>query len=159
VLATVRELQERGLAPALTIIGTRPTVPLPPGTHVIPFLDKSAADGARAFNELMAAADLLFVPSRAEAYGQVFCEAAAFGLPVVSSRVGGIPSIVEDGVTGRLLDLPATASSMADIVAELVTDRAAIATMGRAGRRRYLTDLNWRVFGERLASLLLDRLN
>lgn len=156
VLAAVRDLHARGLDPALTIIGTTPPEPLPPGTRVIQFLDKNAAEGARTFNELMAAADLLFVPSRAEAYGQVFCEAAAFGLPVISSRVGGIPSIVLDGVTGRLLDLPATAAVTADTVADLVNDRDTIASMGAAARRHYLAELNWRVFGERLASALLD---
>jgi glycosyltransferase involved in cell wall biosynthesis len=157
VVATVRHLRERGLAPALTIIGAEPPEPLPPGTNVIPFLDKSTAEGAGTFDEVMAAADLLFVPSRAEAYGQVFCEAAAFGLPVVSSRVGGIPSIVEDGVTGRLCHLPATASSIAAVIAELVADRDTLAAMGAAARRRYVSDLNWRVFGERLASALMNQ--
>jgi glycosyltransferase involved in cell wall biosynthesis len=154
VVATVGELQRRGVACKLTIIGAAPPEPLPPTTRVIPFLNKGTAEGSRDFHAIMAAADLLFVPSRAEAYGQVFCEAAAFGLPVVSRRVGGIPSIVEDGVTGFLVEDPAPSSTFVTLISNLVADRARLAEAGRAARRRYGAVLNWRVFGERLASAL-----
>jgi glycosyltransferase involved in cell wall biosynthesis len=151
VVATVAELQRRGVPCELTVIGTKPPEPMPPGTRVIPFLDKSSADGSREFQAIMAAADLLFVPSRAEAYGQVFCEAAAFGLPVVSRRVGGIPSIIEDGVTGFLLDDPAQPTAFATLIGGLLAKREKLAQAGCAARHRFANVLNWRVFGEQLA--------
>ncbi|MDP3759917.1 MAG: glycosyltransferase [Ramlibacter sp.] len=56
---------------------------------------------------LYAAADVLVVPSRWEAFGLVTVEAMRAGLPVIATRVGGIPEAVEDGVTGRLIDVDA----------------------------------------------------
>jgi starch synthase len=51
----------------------------------------------------IAAAELFVLPSRQEPFGIVLLEAASLGTPVVASRVGGIPEIVEDGRTGVLV--------------------------------------------------------
>lgn len=154
VVAAVRELRRRGITSRLTVIGSEPPEPALEATRVIPFLNKGTAEGSRAFADIMAAADLLFVPSRAEAYGQVFCEAAAFGLPVLSRRVGGIGAIVEDGVTGFLLEDRATPAEFADVIAGLLGERGRLASVGHAARARYTSTLNWRAFGERLASII-----
>jgi glycosyltransferase involved in cell wall biosynthesis len=52
---------------------------------------------------LMAAFDVLVVPSRNEGMGRVILEAGAAGVPVVAARVGGIPDLVDEGMTGRLV--------------------------------------------------------
>jgi len=46
---------------------------------------------------------ILVVPSRYESFGMVFLEAMRYGTPVISCRAGGIPEVVEDGVTGILV--------------------------------------------------------
>ena len=62
------------------------------------------AAGADALCALYNAADCLVLPSRREGFPTVVGEAAACGTPVLASRVGGVPELVEDGVTGWLVE-------------------------------------------------------
>lgn len=77
--------------------------------------------------------DIFVMPSRAEGFGVAALEAAATELPVVASRVHGIPDVVSDGVTGLLV--PAQdATALAGAIRRLASDAALRAEMGRAGR-------------------------
>ena len=85
------------------------------------------------------AASCCIVPSRSESFGLVALEAAACGTPVVASAVGGLTTLVEDAVTGYLVELDDEAA-FARRLAELCADPLAAAAMGAAaaeGSRRY----------------------
>jgi glycosyltransferase involved in cell wall biosynthesis len=69
------------------------------------------------------AATLLVLPSRSEGMGRVIVEAFCRGRPVVASRVGGIPDLVEDGANGLLVE-PGDTEALADALVRLLTDRA-----------------------------------
>lgn len=71
--------------------------------------------------DLMVAADVVVLPSLAEAFGLVLAEAIYLGKPVVATRVGGIPEIVEDGVDGVLVP-PADAAALADALERVLRD-------------------------------------
>jgi glycosyltransferase involved in cell wall biosynthesis len=102
---------------------------VPPGNvKVVGWIDRAG------IAQLYASADLLVVPSRWEAFGLVALEAMRAGLPVVASRVGGLPEIVEDGITGRLVDAE-DAGQLAAAVASL--DDPARVIMGARGRERF----------------------
>ena len=77
--------------------------------------------------------DVFVMPSRAEGFGVAALEAAAMELPVVASRVHGIPDVVLDGETGLLVP-PGDVSALADAISRLVSDAPLRSTMGRAGR-------------------------
>jgi glycosyltransferase involved in cell wall biosynthesis len=78
---------------------------------------------------------VLAVPSRSEGLGRVVLEASSRGRAVVATRAGGLPELVEDGVTGLLVE-PDDPSALAEAVATLLADPARAGAMGREARRR-----------------------
>lgn len=84
---------------------------------------------------LLAASDVAILTSRSEGIPLFLIEAMAARLPVVATRVGGIPEVVEDGVTGRLA--PAgDANALGDHLTELAARPELRTAMGEAGRTR-----------------------
>ncbi|MFH1144626.1 MAG: glycosyltransferase [Candidatus Eisenbacteria bacterium] len=83
----------------------------------------------------LAAADLACLPSRSEAQPIAILEAMAAGLPVVATRVGGIPEMVEDGKTG-LLVAPGNPAELADALARALADPSWARLAGEGGRSR-----------------------
>jgi glycosyltransferase involved in cell wall biosynthesis len=71
--------------------------------------------------DYLAAFDLFAFPSMMEGLGSTLLDAMCFGLPIVASRVGGIPDIVEDGVNGLLVE-PGDASGFAAALERLLGD-------------------------------------
>jgi glycosyltransferase involved in cell wall biosynthesis len=84
---------------------------------------------------VVAAFDVLAVPSRAEAFGLVALEAMFAARPVIASDVGGLPEVVEDSSTGLLVP-PDDPEALASALRVLVTDEARRTRLGTAGRAR-----------------------
>jgi len=84
-------------------------------------------------SQAYASADVFVFPSALETFGLVVTEAMAAGLPVVASRVGGIPDVVEEGVTGYTFDVGDT-KAMINGVQQIVTSREQINIMGQNAR-------------------------
>ncbi|THF73349.1 glycosyltransferase family 4 protein [Cohnella fermenti] len=94
--------------------------------------------------EWYALADVAVVPSvRREAFGLVNVEAMAAGLPVVATRIGGMPEIVQDGNTGFLIDAANAPAELADRLSLLLANEALRAEMGRRGQARVCEQFMW----------------
>lgn len=111
---------------------------------------------------VLAASTLFVCPSIYEPLGIVNLEAMAVGLPVVGTATGGIPEVVDDGVTGRLvpidqvrdgtgtpLDPERFVADLAAALTEVVSDEARAAAWGAAARRRVEEHFTWTAVGER----------
>ena len=99
---------------------------------------------------------LAFVcPSVYEPLGIVNLEAMACSTAVAASRVGGIPEVVEDGVTGLLVP-PDDPAALADALNALLRDPARAAAMGRAGRRRAVDEFSWDAVAVQTAALYAE---
>jgi glycosyltransferase involved in cell wall biosynthesis len=98
--------------------------------------------------DLMAMADIVVVPSVRDRSGNqdgmptVALEAMAAGKPVVASRLGGLPLVVEDGKTGLLVP-PGDAHALAEAIQGLLDAPEVAAAMGGAGREQVERELNW----------------
>ncbi len=87
----------------------------------------------------------------------VFMEAMAAGLPVVGSRLSGIPELVEDRVTGYLTE-PGDQAGLAEALGQLADNGELRARMGRAGRRKVEAEFDLHANADALAGLFLERM-
>jgi L-malate glycosyltransferase len=96
----------------------------------VAFLGKHAS-----VEELLSCADLFLLPSENESFGLAALEAMASGAPVVASNAGGLPEVIENGVSGYLLPV-GDVGGMADAGTRLLTDEAHHAAIATAARER-----------------------
>jgi glycosyltransferase involved in cell wall biosynthesis len=109
--------------------------------------------------ELLSAMDVFVLPSLEdyEAFGRVVIEAMAMAKPIVATRSGGVPEIVEEGVTGILVP-PGDAEAMAEAIVTLLLDETGAKKMGLEGRRRIERFYGLRTHLEKIECLYLHLL-
>lgn len=86
--------------------------------------------------------DIFVAPSRSESFGVALVEASACGIPVVATRVGGIPEVVENGVTGLTIDTEGV-DELTEVLWRLIKDGDLRKKLGDAGREKALREFNW----------------
>lgn len=153
-LGAVEELTRRGRDVELVVCGTEPDRQTSARVTVVPFLDKNVRADADRLEHLLASCQLLLLPTRAECYGIVFCEAAAYGMPSVTTATGGVTEIVQDGVNGVALPLGADAAGYADAIDALMADPAAYRRMRERARRTFEERFNWDAWGRATAGVV-----
>ena len=109
-------------------------------------------------SEILSAATAFVCPSVYEPLGIVNLEAMACGTAVVASDVGGIPEVVDDGVTGTLVhhdpnDPRGFEADLAEAVNALVEDPAKAARYGAAGRQRCIDEFSWARIAEQTVEI------
>jgi len=157
---TLLSLIKEGVDARLTVCGTVPPASF---SHermaVIPYLNKNISEERARFQEVLSRSHLLLLPTRAECYGVVFCEAAAYGLPVFATDVGGIGTIVENGINGHLLPAHADGADFARLIRDTALDPTTYMRLNTESRRRYEERLNWDAWGKTMAEEMAQLLN
>ena len=158
VLNVAKALHESGYPVELTIVGyTPPNLnPIPPYVSSLGFISKHTPEGKLRIQQLLSESHFLFVPSRAEAYGIVFCEANAYGVPCLTTYVGGIGTIVKNNLNGMTFGLDASIQSYCDVIVNLMQDRARYQTLALSSYHEFETRLNWKSAAETVQRLLKD---
>lgn len=147
----LQEVKRRGIQAELVVCGCTPPPECDdPDLVREGFLNKNLLADVEKLVHHLRTADLLIVPTRFEAYGLVFCEAAAYGLPVLATCTGGVPTIVQDGKTGFLFDMEEGGIAYADRIMQLHADPQRWQAMRSAARKRYEELLTWDAFADRL---------
>ncbi len=94
--------------------------------------------------------DILAAPSQIpEGLPLVVLEASASGLPIITTRMGGIPEFVLDGVNGLLMANPEDTAELADKIGALLADAAQRRRLGEGGRSRVLEQFSWEKIAQR----------
>lgn len=104
--------------------------------HVLGFVSEEEK------RDLLAAADVLALPSRTESFGLVFFEAWANGKPVIGTWAGAIPAVVEHGRDGLLVPFGDSAA-LADAIQALTDDPELAARLGTAGQAKVVDEATW----------------
>ena len=152
---TLLKLEEMGIQAELILCGTTP----PKGVRhermtVIPFLDKNDARQSQEIEKLYAMSDFLLLPTRADCAPNVFKEANAFGLPVITTHTGGVPFIVRDGENGYVLPYSATGPEYASVIAEIYQDDRRYAELVQSSRYVFEDRLSWDNWGASVREIL-----
>ena len=126
---------------------------------VIPFLNKNNPAEAQKVVEILQTVHFIFMPTRADCTPISFCEAASYGLPVISTDTGGVSAHVVSGETGILLPLEASAGNYADEIEKLLKNPAAMEIFAKNARLKYEKELNWEAWGEKMSSIMANLRN
>lgn len=135
----LEEIEARGLSHRMT---------------VIPGLESNSRELVDAYH----AADLFVLPSTHEPFGIVILEAWAAGLPVIASRVGGIPSFVADGRDGLLFDSADEATFLRSY-RELTGDSEKAEQIAARGKEKAASEYSWDHITERLIGIYEEAVN
>jgi glycosyltransferase involved in cell wall biosynthesis len=136
-------LNKRGIKSKLTIIGCNPEIKDMENITIIPYLNKNIKEDAQKMYDLYLNSDIFILPTRAECAGIVFCEASAFGMPIVATKTGGVSQSVNDGENGYCLDIEAGAKEYADKIEEITKDKEEYIKFRKRTREKFDRELNW----------------
>lgn len=156
----VAHVLRAGVHIRLVIVGegpTRPEVEAQIRRHgIADSVELLGAQDQEAVRSLLAAADIFALPSFGEGVPVVLMEAMSCGLPVVTTRIAGIPELVEDGRSGLVVS-PGRPDMVADGLIRLVRDPQLRAAMGSCGRAKVVEEFDITTIGPAIASLHRSR--
>lgn len=151
-----RQLTSLGIHTRLRVVGCSPTSygAGDLGIEVLGRLRKDVTNELEQLEELYSRSHFLLVPSGAEAYGIVYAEASAFGLPSIATDVGGVATVVRPERNGLLFPRDASPREYAESIVLLWRNQDKYIHLCRTSREEYEQRLNWGVSIDRLCSIL-----
>lgn len=157
---TAEGLNKIGIKTELTIVGCKPEIekPFPDFIKSLGFISKSTNEGQKRLNNLFEESHFLIVPSEAEAYGLVFCEANSFGVPAISRKLGGITSIIKDNINGITFDKNDSVKEYINYINNLICNYDAYKKLCISSFNEFKTRLNWDTAGQTVKNFIEEML-
>jgi len=159
-LETLDSLQRERLPVELVICGCAPPNYLSPefsskkGVALVPWQYKDKSEEFRTLEKLFLEADFLFLPTRADCYLAAVAEANAYGVPAITSDVGGVKEVVRNGENGFALPQSACGDDYAKVILDIYKSDSKYADLCRSSRDAFETRLNWDQWGKGMERLL-----
>lgn len=155
-LAVAQALNKAGLPTELTLIGTQPDddTSLPNYVKSMGYISKLTTSGQKQISQLIGEAHFLILPTLADCSPIVLCEANAFGVPCLSTDIGGIPTIIKPDINGQLFSTRASVSEYCTYIVDLFADYSRYKKMCLSSFWEYKNRLNWQAAGKAAKELL-----
>jgi glycosyltransferase involved in cell wall biosynthesis len=155
-LEVAKLLNENGLPTTLHIAGLKelPLKNLPAYVKNYGFIDKSTMQGEALLNTLFEESHFLILPSKADCTPVVYGEANSFGLPCISTNVGGIPTLIKDDINGKKFALVDGAEKYAACIESYFSNYPSYLQFCKTAFNEYETRLNWQSSGKAIMKML-----
>jgi glycosyltransferase involved in cell wall biosynthesis len=152
---TLKNLCDQGIDTKLFVCGCVPPAEyVHPQMEVIPFINKNDPEQYKLFVEILSSSHFLILPTRADCSLIVANESNSYGVPAITTIVGGVPDVVIDGVNGYCLPLQAGGDDFAKLIRDIFTDQVRYAKLIESSRNRFEATLNWDKWAEQFKEAL-----
>jgi glycosyltransferase involved in cell wall biosynthesis len=153
-----KQLNDAGLPTELSIVGCDPPAdePIPSFVKPLGFIYKWSPEGREKMVKLLSESHFLILPTIADCFPLVFGEVSAFGLPSLSTKVGGVPYAIKDDWNGKTFALNASADEYCTYIMNLFTNYQAYKELARSTFQEHETRLNWRTATKAMRQLMLE---
>ena len=157
-IAVAKELNDSGLRTELTIVGCKPVTqtPLPSYVKAIGYINTTTSPGLTRMSTLYRASHFLILPTRADCEPNVLREANAFGVPSIATDIGGLRTVIQDGVNGFLVHANASPQDYCDYISYQYCTYDEYKQLALSSFNRYQSLHNWRVAGACLKNALSE---
>ena len=144
-LEVAKNLNSIGLNTQLTVVGCQPITkePLPNFCQVIGFVDTSTMMGLNKIDRLFKESHFFILPSQADCTPHVLAEANSFGVPCLTTDIGGIPTMIKDGLNGKIFAINSHVSEYSKYISSLMTNYSEYKELALSSFNEYQTRLNW----------------
>jgi glycosyltransferase involved in cell wall biosynthesis len=154
-----QELNKTGLGTELTIVGCNPpstNEPLPSFVRFLGYINKSTKEGSDRMDRILSESHFLILPTRADCTPNVFPEANSFGVPCITTNVGGIATMVRDNVNGQTFSKDAIITEYCEYISDLFSDYTQYKKLAISAFNEYQTRLNWSVNAQTVKKLMME---
>lgn len=154
-LEVTKELNKSGLKTELTIIGCEPiTNELPNFIKPLGFISKLIQSGKKQIEKIISESHFLILPTIADCSPHALAEANSFGVPCISTNVGGIPTIIKDDINGKLFDKDSEITEYCQYISHIFANYPEYKNLAFSAFNEYQLNLNWSAAGQTVKRLL-----
>lgn len=153
-----KKLNDLGIKTTLHIvgIGRLPFENIPGFIVNHGYISKSSQEGTYKIEQLFINSHFLLLPSKADCTPVVYSEANSYGLPCISSDVGGIPTIIRDDINGKKISLKSDLTEWSNYISGIFSDKAKYNALCLSSFGEYENRLNWNVAGKTIMNFMKE---
>jgi glycosyltransferase involved in cell wall biosynthesis len=153
---TVMDLRKSGLNATLTIAGCHPPKKYQniPFIEYYPFISKETEQGIHKLNRLYQKATFFVLPTKADCFPVVFSEACSYGLPIITSNVGGCVSAVINDLNGYCFDNKQFSKCAVEKIGMILQSPEKYQRLSLNSFNQFTTKLNWKVIGTKAVEMM-----